>query len=255
MMLHVRMVVVVLGALAAASVGCSGAAGGTSAASAKAKLELENSTGGDDLTALSVQSVDGVRPSTASALSTAHFSMKMSNISLLEDVDPVTQDDIGFAPGLWVNPHCTSADDCDGFDFARPTAVVNADLNSQALDVAAGTYRYVRMELCYHGEMPTEPNIEWQDGSMTSPRGIVSEMCAVTSAAYDPPLVLKPGDSVSVSLGYDLSGGDRRGHGRHAGTQPHGSRRAAATASTIAHRSARRPKPVSRFRPSCPSCP
>jgi hypothetical protein len=209
-MLHVR-IGALLGALAAASVGCSGAGEATSATSAKAKLLLENATGGGASTALSAQSVGGLRLSSEGAPSTAHFSMKMSNISLLEDVDPVTQDDVGFAPALWVNPNCTSADDCDGFDFARPTAVVNADLNSQALDVAAGTYRYLRMELCYHGERPTEPNIEWQGGSMTSPHGIVSEMCAVTSTEYDPPLVLKPGDSVSVSLGYDLSGATAEG--------------------------------------------
>jgi hypothetical protein len=110
-----------------------------------------------------------------------------------------------------VSPHCTSADDCYLFDFARSTDTVNADLNSQGLDVDPGTYRYARMEFCYHGDRPTEANIVWQGGAMPTSHGFLENMCGVTSTEFDPPLVLQPGDSVSVALAYDLSNATQAG--------------------------------------------
>ncbi len=185
-----------LGALLA-GVGCGG--GG-----AKARLQLENATGAA-AAALSAQSAGGLRPSSITLSSTHYFAAKLASVYLAEDIDPSTSNNKGPTAMLWVSPHCTSGDDCDFFDFARPTATVNADLNSQELDVDPGTYRYVRMEFCYHGMQPTQPNVEWSGGSMTAPHAFLSNGCGVTSAEFDPPLVLRAGDSVSVSLGYDLS--------------------------------------------------
>lgn len=183
--------------------GC-GPSGSGSGGAASARLALQNMTGVG--AGLAGNSAGGVHLDAFGISSTHYFAMKLSNVSLVEDVDPVTLDNRGQVAQLWVSPHCTSADDCDFFDFARPTAAVNAELNSQRLDVFPGSYRYVRLTFCYDGDRPTKPNIAWSGGAMTSPHAILEMRCAVTSAKVDPPLVLEPGDSVAVALGYDLSG-------------------------------------------------
>ena len=191
----------ILGTLSATSA-CGPAAGGA----AKAKLELQNVTGAAlQGSTLTTQAFGGLHPSSIAVSSTHYFAMKLASVYLAQDIDPQTQNNVGESAMLWVSPHCTNADDCDLFDFARPTDLVNADLNSQELDVPPGTYRYVRMEFCYHGDMPTLPNVEWQGGDMPSPHGFIGGGCGVTSKEFNPPLVLAAGDSVAVALGYDLS--------------------------------------------------
>ncbi|HEY4016404.1 MAG TPA: hypothetical protein VGM06_23880 [Polyangiaceae bacterium] len=185
--------------------GC--AAGG----SVTAKLELHNNTAAPAAAPLTTQSLHDERVTSLSLSSTRYFAMKLASVYLAEDVDPTTLDNRGQAAMLWVSPHCTSADDCYLFDFARSTDAVNADLNSQGLDVDPGTYRYARMEFCYHGDRPTEANIVWQGGAMPTSHGFLENMCGVTSAEFNPPLVLQPGDSVSVALGYDLSNATQAG--------------------------------------------
>jgi hypothetical protein len=179
------------------SAGCTGAA--------KARLQLENKTGVAQA-GLSGKSADGLHLESITLSSTHYFAMKLASVYLAQDVDPRSQNNVGSTSALWTSPHCTSADDCDPFDFARPTATVNADLNSQQLDVSAGTYRYVRMEFCYHGETPTQPNISWSGADMTTPHAFLEMECGVTSTEFSPVLDLQPGDSVAVALGYDLTG-------------------------------------------------
>jgi hypothetical protein len=175
--------------------------------SAKAKLELHNATA-TTASGLTGSSAGGLKLETVTVTpqSTTYFAMKLSNVSLVPDVDPVTQNNIGEVTELWVAPSCTSADDCPFFDFARPSFEVNAELNSQARDVTPGSYRYVRVTFCKDGDKPTKPNIEWSGGDVTGKQGILEEFCAVTSSEYDPPIVLQAGDTVSVALGYDLAG-------------------------------------------------
>lgn len=188
---------------AATSAACSS----SSSTGAKAQVSLRNDTGASSVTTLHAGGLhfDDL-PSQASPVSdVSHFAMKLASIYLVEDVDPTTQNNVGQGANLWVSPHCTSADDCDFFEFARPTAELNADLNSQALDVMPGTYRYMRLEFCYHGEAPTQPNVSWTGPGMTSPQGFIGGGCGITSKEFAPPLVLEPGDTVSVSLGYDLT--------------------------------------------------
>ena len=192
----VRTVLGALVSLGALSAGCGQSLQGD----AKVRLALDNQTGTGTMTqAASNVVIHDFVPSLQ------QFSMKLADFYLAEDVDPQTFNNIGNVAELWISPACTSADDCAPFELARPTAEVNAALNSEARDVAAGTYRYVRITFCYMGEMPTEPNVQWQASDMSAPASFISHICAATSAEFNPPLVLRPGDSVDVSLGYDLS--------------------------------------------------
>ena len=123
---------------------------------------------------------------------------------------------------VWVNPQCegdVSSCNIEGFsqpvgprvttffDSARPTAEVNAELNSQDALVSPGTYRFARVDMCksYDFSLPTAPTMMWRGPGMTDELAITSGECGRTSLAFDPPLVLAAGDSVEVALGYDLA--------------------------------------------------
>jgi len=148
------------------------------------------------------------------------FKMKLLEVYLAEDVDPVTLDNIGQNAMIWVNPAC--AGDEDGcnisgipgsgptvtsfFDFSLPTEQVNAALNSQGQSVPAGTYRYARIDFCKDGPPDgSDPNLMWSGPTMTAESAASVGDCGRTSQAFDPPLVVKDGDSVTVTLAYDLS--------------------------------------------------
>ena len=147
--------------------------------------------------------------------------LKMIAVYLIEDVDPVTQDNIGNVAMVWLNPQCGG--DINGcniegfaapsgpritgfFDLARPTAEVNAELNSQGAAVSAGTYQYARVELCkaYGQSQATAPTMMWSGPGMAAEQAFSSGDCGRTSQRFDPPLDLAAGDSVEVTLGYDL---------------------------------------------------
>jgi len=149
--------------------------------------------------------------------------LKIIAAYLAADVDPVTMNNVGTTEMIWMNPECN--DDISGcnisgfdmpasgprvesyFDLARSSAEVTADLNSQDMPIEAGTYRYARVELCksYEGQrVPTIPTMMWSGPGMTDEQPFTSGDCGRTSLAFDPPLELAEGDSVSVSLGYDL---------------------------------------------------
>ncbi|MEO8701609.1 MAG: hypothetical protein ABI867_16305 [Kofleriaceae bacterium] len=144
--------------------------------------------------------------------------LKMIAVYLAEDVDPVTQNNLGSTSMVWLNPQCNgdiSSCNIDGFgggvteyfDLARSTEAINAELHSQDTAIALGTYRYARVEMCKGtiGELPTVPTLQWQGPGMTSEQAFTSGDCGRTSLAFDPPLELVTGDAVDVQLGYDLS--------------------------------------------------
>ena len=188
--------------LAAALCACAG--------SATARLELANQT--------------AAAPRTAALLADGtSLRLKLIAAYLAEDVDPVTQNNIGKSAMIWLNPEC--ADDISGcnvagmaqppgprvtqyFDLARPTAEVNAELNSQDAAIEPATYRYARVELCksYGGQTQAEiPTLMWQGPGMDAEQAFVSGDCGRTSLPFDPPLVVAAGDAVTISLGYDLA--------------------------------------------------
>ncbi|MEO6777180.1 MAG: hypothetical protein ABI467_29905 [Kofleriaceae bacterium] len=160
---------------------------------------------------------------TASATGDDVLKVKLIAAYLAEDVDPTTQDNVGATEMIWLNPQCQGdIAGCnlsgftapsggprvtDFFDLARTNAEVNADLNSQAATIAPGSYRYARLEMCKAapGEAPsTDPTLMWRGPGMVAEQPFTSGDCGRTSVAFDPPLVLATGDSVAVTLGYDL---------------------------------------------------
>jgi len=165
---------------------------------AQARLELRNDTG---YTGAALRIMDVLPVTTPS--STTHFAMRLSKVYLVPDVDG-HRNPTGPSALLWSNPRCADPAGCDYFELARPSAEVNADLASQPQPVDAGTYKYVQLEFCAGG--PTGPNVSWQGDGMTAPHEFMFGMCGVTSEEISPPLELKSGDSVSISLGYDLAG-------------------------------------------------
>jgi hypothetical protein len=148
--------------------------------------------------------------------------LKMIAAYLTEDVDPVTMDNLSRSEMIWIDPQCggdVAACNVDGFalpaggpriteyfDLARPTTEINADLSSENLPVAPGTYRYARVELCkaYGASEASVPTMMWAGADMTAEQPFTSGDCGRTSLAFDPPLVLGAGDAVAITLGYDL---------------------------------------------------
>jgi hypothetical protein len=151
------------------------------------------------------------------------YGAKLLAVYVAADVDPVTQNNVGATEMIYLNPACAGdishcelgpgTNPMDGlpythfvttyFDFAADSAAVNAAINAQQLTVAAGTYRYARMEFC-KGNEGGLPTLEWADGT-AAPSEVVYNQCGVTSAAFDPPLVVGAGSSLAVTLSYDLS--------------------------------------------------
>ncbi|MEP6862487.1 MAG: hypothetical protein ABJE66_17830 [Deltaproteobacteria bacterium] len=164
------------------------------------------------------------RTTSGAAASDDVLKLKLIAAYLAEDVDPTTMDNIGVTEMIWLNPQCGGdisscnvsgfAGAADGpritdyFDLARTNAEVNAELNSQAATIEPGSYRYARIEMCKAppgSPLPTDPTLMWRGPGMTAEQPFTSGDCGRTSVAFDPPLVLAVGDSVAVTLGYDLA--------------------------------------------------
>lgn len=148
--------------------------------------------------------------------------LKMVAVYLTEDIDPATSNNIGASSMIWLNPECdedisscnvaglATADEhsiSEYFDFARPTEVISAEIDSQQRSIDTRTYRYARVELCRNavGAEPSSiPTMYWRGPSMKAELPFSSNDCGRTSIAFDPPLVVVAGDSVTVRLGYHL---------------------------------------------------
>lgn len=168
------------------------------------------------------QPLKGVRRDGLGSSGPTVFEMKLIAVYLAEDVEASTQNNRGQTAMIYENPTC--ADDImhcsvtegtaedgqpfthvirDFFNFAADSSVVNAALNAQAREIPEGTYRYARMEFCKYGA-GTEPNIRWAAPGVPL-RGFTANQCGVTSAVMDPPLQVTSGQSLEVTLSYDLS--------------------------------------------------
>ena len=165
--------------------------------------------------------LDGPAPATPTPSTAAATvaQLKITSIQLISDVDS-NGNFVGDAPYIYIAPTCSPTTDSDGtkglgpglcpadslsyFDINRPSAAVNADLNSQGLTVPAGTYKYV--QISFNGtDTPTKPTVKFQTSAMTAPFEFVSSMNATRSAAANPPITVNKGDTVVVTLTYDLS--------------------------------------------------
>jgi len=89
-------------------------------------------------------------------------------------------------------------------ELARDSAEVNKDLNSQSLPVLPGTYNYVKMDVCI-GSASTE-TMKFQADGMPAVQGAKNGTCGITSAKATTPITIAEGESVTISLTYDLAG-------------------------------------------------
>jgi hypothetical protein len=149
--------------------------------------------------------------------------VKLIAAYLAEDVDPDTQNNVGQTEMLYLHPQCVDIGDCgveasnpDGgsgdpeayvqvteyFELAQASAAVNAELNAQNRDIAAGTYRAIRLEMCRSGGEVNNQAFQAED--MAEPHAFPTSQCGVT-AEITPPLTLAGGDTVVVSVAYDLT--------------------------------------------------
>lgn len=144
--------------------------------------------------------------------------LKMLNAYIVEDIGP-DQNNIGEHGGsIWINPECpVSVSEDDGksstncsdevvtkyFDFARDTAAVNTELNSQGLSVLAGTYNYIRIDFCIGGAKSN--NVQFEAEGMDEPYQTKIGGCGVTSVKAVPPVTIPEDGSVKITLTYDLS--------------------------------------------------
>ncbi len=197
--------------------------------SGTAKVQFANATGSrSSISAVmnsTLGSSVGVLPF-ASILSTeapSVFQMKLIAVYLTEDIDPNSQNNVGMTSMIYLNPDCQ--DDimhCDisggtaedgapmskvissYFDFAQASADVNAAINAQGRSIEPATYKYARVEFCKYNSQNAN-NIKWQASGMSSPREFKAGSCTSNSTVFSTPITVAQGDSVTVTLSYDLS--------------------------------------------------
>jgi hypothetical protein len=150
-----------------------------------------------------------------SAAATA-FGVKLKFIYLIEDQENATADtnylgnNVGNSIFIWSNPGCTSRNDtdCTSIDYFQlegATEHVNQRLNSQHVDVTAGTYKYIKLGLL--GEQQGGNN-NYENTRWSYTPGITdTEFASIQTewaAKFDPPLTIEEGDSLTVNLSYSL---------------------------------------------------
>lgn len=153
----------------------------------------------------------GVTPTT--------FAIKLVVFYIVEAIDPVTQNNQGAGAKIWASKKCDSdLTYCginpayagpyvvDYFDLARPSAVVNEELNNYERttkddQVGAGTYNYIRMDFTgkvYDGD--TTSNMKFGTTEVHEVRAQTYGM----KIALPEPLVINAGETFTVDLAYDL---------------------------------------------------
>lgn len=180
------------------------------------KTEFKNNTGGSSAK-LSTRSLAANEDATT-------FQVKLISVYLAEDIDSMTFNNVGQTSMIFLNNDCQ--DDimhCDisagvaedsapmdkiissYFDFALPTEQVNAALNAQNRAVTPGTYKYARIEFCKYNTGMVD-NVKWGSASVTPAEEYRAGACTANSAVFDPPLTIADGDTVTVTLSYNLTG-------------------------------------------------
>lgn len=196
----------------------------------KASVTPTSNDGSAGTIQLAVQHLDEAKQSSSLEASTTidptYLGIKFVSAYLAEDVDPDTQSNKGNTQMIYLNPACTGGiGNCgveatnlntnadpkvgyvqiqDYFDFSKPSEQVGAELSAQKLPVLPGTYRYVRLEFC-RSVNDTISNYKFQTADMKEPHLFSLSSCAVTSA-IEPPLEVKEGDNIVLSLHYTSKG-------------------------------------------------
>jgi hypothetical protein len=185
-----------------------------SSGSATAKLKFSNAT------PVAMHQMNLTSPGADS------FKMKLIAAYVAEDMDLVTQNNVGTTSMFYLNSEC--GDDishCDTslsvhgglsedgspwthavtapFDFSDVSSV-NTALNAQGRSIEATTYKYIRLEFCKYS--PDTPNIFWTySADVAGEHSFAQPSCNVTRA-IDPPLTLAPGETVTINLSYSMDG-------------------------------------------------
>jgi hypothetical protein len=182
------------------------AAGSACGDTGQVKIQLSPSARGtaQALTGLGaqVQALQELRPIPAEL-----FEMKILSAYVVEDIDSASMDNLGQVERIWVNPDCPSDDGCRDsnvgfFDLSDPVEA-NRKLNSQAREINAGVYRYVRVEFCIGGAQGNL--LRYKTAGMPASIEASYGGCGVTSERMDPPVELKAGETINIALEYDLS--------------------------------------------------
>jgi hypothetical protein len=152
---------------------------------------------------------------TAAGRTPTVFGIRIVAAYLAEDQDG-QMNNVGNVGRLWTNPVC-DADlyRCgigagaganrvtEYFDLALPTEEVNARLNAQGSTIAPGTYRLLRLDLA-GPQAAAERDVPNMRYGMTGEGPVEVRRDNVYAVTLDPPLVLADGDTVTLSLGYDV---------------------------------------------------
>lgn len=186
-----------------------------------ARLQFSNSAAAPNTVRITAQQAQALGFTAASS-----FKMKLIAAYLAEDMDPVTQNNVGNTSMFWLNSDCSDdimscttdpttngGKDEQGntwrhtvssfFDFSN-VATVNTTLNSQGREIDTGTYKYVRLEFCkWQGTDSNYDNIKWSYNG--TEHSFAQSSCNVT-AAISPPIEVKSGDTVTITLAYSLDG-------------------------------------------------
>lgn len=195
---------------------------------AYAKFALANGTASLNVTDTTCASIPGSTDSSSpqKCWTPTYYGLKMLSVYVSPDSEGAKT-----APGglIWSNPACPThtsntevgtgddqktyeydvQDDCTDdavssyFDFARTSTAVNADLNSQDRKIPPGTYNYVQMAFCI-GSAKSK-NLQFKADGMTDNYSMSINKCGVVSDKLSDPIVLGEGESVDVSVTYDLS--------------------------------------------------
>jgi hypothetical protein len=157
------------------------------------------------------------------------YGMKLMNVIVSPDEQGAQSAPAGL---IWANPDCAiktsqteidekeyeydSPSDCTDdqvdsfFELARPTEEVNAELNSQPYKILPGTYHYVQLGFCE--DSAKSRNGRFQADGMSEPYETILGGCGLSSLRADPPIVVTEGQSIIVSLTYDLTNTVYIGH-------------------------------------------
>jgi hypothetical protein len=158
----------------------------------------------------------------AECLTPTTYGIKILNVIISPDEKGALSGPAGL---IWVNKDCNvetraseinekeyeyhSASSCKDvdvdsyFELARSTEKVNKELNSQQYKILPGTYNYVQLTLCMDG--PESKSGHFQTEGMSEPYEFVWGTCGISSAKANPPIVVGEGESITVSLAYDLT--------------------------------------------------
>jgi len=153
------------------------------------------------------------------------FQMKLIAAYVTQDIDPITQNNVGMTSMIYLNNDCE--DDimhCDisggtaedgaamskvvtsYFDFAADSAAVNTALNAQARSMEVGTYKYARLEFCKYNSGNAN-NIKWADGTQVAtgtPQEFKRNSCTVNSVEISPAISVAAGGNITITIGYSL---------------------------------------------------